>query len=320
VTIAFRPRDFVESAEGLIFAVVDPEPEAGKVLCWLRYQRDARTLRPVKLGTEGATVLVRERFPWYQHHSLRCGAWLHGVPQERVSQHHSAAERCAALLTSGGTDALEARLRRLLGYFVAQGVPGDELGVTGSLLIGAQTAASDFDLVSYSRRVFAELRRLVAAGIASGVFEPLDAAAWRDAWERRGCELGFEDYLWHERRKANKALFEGTKLDLTLSVAAGASSAVVRKLGVRKLRCIVVDDAAAYDYPARYRVDDPQVGEILVFTHTYVGQAVRGEAIEAAGQLEEDASGLFRLVIGSSREAPGEYLRVERQALPRGLG
>jgi predicted nucleotidyltransferase len=81
----------------------------------------------------------------------------------------------------------------------------------------------------------------------------------------------------------------------------------------------VVDDAAAYDYPARYRVDDPEVGEILVFTHTYVGQAVRGEAIEAAGQLEEEASGRLRLVIGSSREAPGEYLRVERQVSTNGL-
>jgi predicted nucleotidyltransferase len=91
-----------------------------------------------------------------------------------------------------------------------------------------------------------------------------------------------------------------------------------RKLGFVTVSGVITDDSAAYDYPARYRLARSEVSEIIVFTHTYVGQAVRGEAIEAAGQLEEDASGRFRLVIGSSREAPGEYLRVERQALHGG--
>ncbi|RYU60827.1 hypothetical protein EWI61_06000 [Methylolobus aquaticus] len=312
-----RPRDFVEVPEGLIFAVVDPEPEDGKVLCWLRYRREGAASRPVKLETGGALELLRTTAPQYLHHSPRFDAWVHGVPTDHISRYHSAAARCAALLSSGGGEPIEARLCRLVGYFVAQGVPADQLGVTGSLLIGAQTANSDLDLVSYSRAAFADLRRLIVAGVAIGDLAALDAVAWRDAWERRGCDLGFDDYVRHERRKANKALFEGTKFDVTLAVGA-AVSAAVRKLGARRLHCVVVDDTAAYDYPARYWVDDPEVGEILVLTHTYVGQAVRGEVVEAAGQLEEDASGRLRLVIGSSRESPGEYLRVERHVAAHG--
>jgi predicted nucleotidyltransferase len=311
VTLPLLPRDYLETAEGLIFAIVDPTPEDGKQLCWLRYARQAGAGRPVKLDTAGAIACLRERFPRYLHHSPRLDAQVHAVPHAAIVRHHSAAARCATLLSEVASDPLEMRLVRLLEHFIARGVPAAELGITGSLLIGAQTASSDFDLVAYSRPVLARLRGLVAAAQASGEIRALDEAAWVEAWARRGCALGFEEYVWHERRKHNKGLFEGTKFDLALVVPhAQADTPTARKLGPTELRAAVTDDTAAYDCPARYRLDHAEVAEIVVFTHTYVGQALLGETVQAAGHLEEDAAGRRRLVIGSSREAPGEYLRV----------
>lgn len=307
---ALLPRDFIETPEGLIFAVVDPLPEDGKALCWLRYLRDAASGRAEKLGTAAAIERLQASYPHFLHRSPRLDALVHGVPLARIARHYSAAERCAALLGGQARDAIEIRLRRLLDGFVGRGAPAQDLGVTGSLLIGAQTPASDFDLVAYSRPVFEGLRRDVVAGIVSGIFADLDESAWREAWARRGCPLDFDEYVWHERRKANKALFEGTKFDLSLvSRQVTRDAGAARKLGFRTLRGVVADDSEAFDYPARYRLADAEVGEILVFTQTYVGQAVRGDTIEAAGSLEQHPAGL-RLVIGASREAPGEYLRV----------
>jgi hypothetical protein len=37
-----------------------------------------------------------------------------------------------------------------------------------------------------------------------------------------------------------------------------------------------------------------------------------GETIEIAGMLEEDEHGNQRIVVGSSREAQGEYIKVIR--------
>ncbi|MBM4201220.1 MAG: hypothetical protein FJ189_08030, partial [Gammaproteobacteria bacterium] len=204
--LALLPRDFLETAEGLIFAIVDPVPEDGKQLCWLRYAREVGSGRPEKLDTAGAIACLRERFPRYLHHSPRLDAQVHAVPHAAIVRHHSAVARCGALLSGSVSDPLEARLVRLLKYFVARGVPAAELGVTGSLLIGAQTASSDFDLVAYSRPGFARLRGLVAAAQASGEIRALDKAAWLEAWARRGCALGFDEYVWHERRKHNKGL------------------------------------------------------------------------------------------------------------------
>jgi predicted nucleotidyltransferase len=53
-----------------------------------------------------------------------------------------------------------------------------------------------------------------------------------------------------------------------------------------------------------------EIGEILCFTHTYVGQALTGETVEAAGAVEACDDGRKRLVVGSSREAAGEFVRV----------
>ncbi|MFT7235918.1 MAG: putative nucleotidyltransferase, partial [Methylophagaceae bacterium] len=54
-----------------------------------------------------------------------------------------------------------------------------------------------------------------------------------------------------------------------------------------------------------------EVTEILVYTNTYVGQAKTGEKIEVSGAVECDiATGKCRLIVGSSREAVGEYIKV----------
>jgi predicted nucleotidyltransferase len=50
------------------------------------------------------------------------------------------------------------------------------------------------------------------------------------------------------------------------------------------------------------------VSEIFCYSHTYAGQALPGEIAEAMGVLEETAAGQ-RLVVGTTREARGEWIR-----------
>jgi predicted nucleotidyltransferase len=78
------------------------------------------------------------------------------------------------------------------------------------------------------------------------------------------------------------------------------------------LCCRVIDASGAFTYPAEYKVDDEKIDAVVSFTATYVGQAWEGELIEAAGILEQSELGGFRLVVGGSREAYGEYIKVLR--------
>lgn len=308
------PRDFIETPEGFIFAVVDGQPEAGRVLCFLRYVRQGGRLR--KLDTAAAQAVLAAHAPAYLFNSERLQASLHGVPLARIHHHYQPRQRVRALLAAAAHDAIEAKAARWLRLMSGHGLDLARVGLTGSLLIGAQTATSDLDFVIYGREAFFEARRMVGALIEAGELAELDEAAWREAYDRRGCELGFEEYLWHERRKFNKGVIDGTKFDITLiGEDAPHDAGPVKKLGRATLHARVTDARHAFDHPAAYRLDHPEIMEALSFTHTYAGQAEAGESVEIAGIVEETEAGRRRLVVGSSREAPGEFIRVLRQEI-----
>lgn len=304
------PRDFVVTHDGLAFAVVDEGVEDGRVLGTLRYVPDGQRLR--KLGSDDAEALLRDRYPAYRYYSARLDVSVHAVPESHVVTHHSARARLTEFWRAGGGDALQSRLVRLLAVFAEHGLAPSSLGISGSMLIGAHGATSDLDLVAYERQDFNRARAIIARGLDSGVFTALGEDDWRDAYARRGCELSYTEYVWHERRKDNKAMYEGTKFDLTLVTCQGKAATAARwqKLGGAQLRATVVDASAAFDYPASYRIDDPDIAEIVAYSQTYAGQARDGEAIEVAGIVEQDASGSRRLIVGAGREARGAFLRV----------
>lgn len=302
------PRDFLETPEGLMFSVVEQGIEDGRALCFLRYRRDHGAWR--KLATTEANVWLARHNPEYLYYSVARDVRLHGVPLERIVVHHHPRERLAALLALGPRDAVEERLCRLLNLLAAAGADLATMGVTGSLLIGAQRPTSDFDLVVYGRKAFHHLRQVLVELLHSGCVDPLDDALWHESYARRGCDLDYGEYLRHERRKYNKAAFEGTKFDLTLVSESSGIRHRYRKRGRITLRARVVDADAAFDYPARYQLDHPQIHEAVSYTHTYAGQALAGETVEIAGNLEQAEDGTLQVVVGSTREAPGEYIRV----------
>jgi predicted nucleotidyltransferase len=307
--MTYLPRDFIETREGLVFAVMDSRPEDGRVLGFLRYIPGSDG--PRKLGTDEANAHLREYAPRYLFNSRRLDARLHGVPIADIRRHYRPRERVRELLASKVFDAVEGKALRLLAKFAAEGLDLDRVGLTGSLLIGAQKPGSDIDVVIYGREFFFAARKIVGRLLATGALAALDEAAWRDAYHRRGCALSCEEYVRHERRKLNKALSEGVKFDITLiDDLPELDLSPARKLGPRIVRAEVTDALHAFDQPAVYRLNHPEIPEAWSFIQTYAGQAEAGETVEIAGLLEETEAGRRRIVVGSSREAPGEYIRL----------
>ena len=311
----FQPRDFIETGDGLIFAVVDPLVEQGRVLSFLRYRRQADQL--IKLATEQANDWLARHCPDMIFDSVRLDARLHGVRIEQIHRHHRPRDRAAALAEMPAGDVLQARAQHCLAIFRSGGIPLSHLGITGSLLIGAQHSGSDLDFVIYDRDHFHRARQIVRDAVASGELDPLGADDWREAYQRRGCDLSFEEYVWHERRKHNKGLCQGTKFDITL-VTEGTRSTeeAVTKVGLCTVVAEIADASHAFDFPARYQLAHPEIGEVLSFSHTYAGQALASEWVEISGQLEQTVDGSRRIIVGSTREAPGEFIRVRRRLPP----
>ncbi len=304
----FLVKDFIETTEKLVFAVVAQNLEQNKVLCFLRYVRGKTGQK--KYVTEEANLFLQQHYPDYLHYSPVLDAHLHAVSVNRIISHHQPKQRLQAILHAEQADEVEHDLIALCRLLQTHGLDLTHCGVTGSLLIGAQQHSSDIDLVCYERGVFQYCRELVRELIARQTLQDLHEQDWQDSYQRRDCDLSFADYVWHEQRKFNKALINGRKFDVSLINPCASPSTRYQKCGAITLQAQVIDDTAAFDYPAEFKLNHPHIDSVVSFTATYTGQAVKGETVEVSGLVEQNSQGVKRIVVGSSREAHGEYIKV----------
>ena len=305
----YQSKDFVETTDGLLFAVVCDRLEQDRLLVFLRYVQFDGHWR--KLNTEQAYAYLQTHFPDYFFHSKQLDAALHAVPVAKIIRHFQPQVVLRQLLAQSNPDPVVSDFQSLCRLLRSYQLDLDQFGVTGSLLVGRQNPASDMDLVCYDRQVFQQARQIIQTLILRNQCQNLTPADWLEAYQRRGCEFPLDDYIWHEQRKFNKALFNGRKFDLSLLASSSANpERRYRKAGRAHIQARVVDDSLAFDYPAQYSLQHPEIGNVVCFTATYAGQAVTGETVEVAGQLEIDDQGRQRIVVGSNREALGEFISV----------
>jgi len=296
-----RLRDFIEDGDGWLYAVstYDNSERAG---CTLRYVPDEEGDRVTGDGRRYRKVDFDEAFSLVAHKKPAYRDVFHRVPLSdirRVLKPEEEIDRIAAR---------DARVRRLLSLF---SLPPGSIGCTGSFLCGLENEASDIDLVVYGDYWFRAVEILRDA-TGSGLLEPIDEAMWRRIYEKRKPELGFDEFLIHEKRKWNRGKIGTTYFDIlytrSYADALCVPHAKGRVLGRGTIEATVTDARFSHDSPAVYRVDHGEVSSVLSFTHTYSGQAREGEVIEARGVLEEHGGDVW-LIVGTSREAKGEFIR-----------
>ncbi|MDC9724541.1 MAG: hypothetical protein PSN44_01285 [Gammaproteobacteria bacterium] len=310
----YLPKDFIQTQEGLIFAVVSYQAHQGKVGCFLRYITDGNSWK--KLDTEHANQLLQQSYPQYLYQSDQFDAAFHAVEVTDIVEHHRPEDKLKDSLHSDAGDQIEHKLQQLIPILVRNGADIKCLGLTGSMLIDQQSSKSDIDLVVYGRNAFQKTREAVRLAVAEGHLQLLSLELMEDNFNRRAGELNLDEFSWHDNRKFNKAAIDGTKFDIGMVCLAEElehEHQQYQKQGRRQFITKVVDDHRAFDFPAVYLVDDEMTPEVVSFTHTYVGQAKVGEVIEVSGAVECNvATGKSRLIIGSTREAEGEYIKVSR--------
>ena len=202
--MSFLPKSFIETAEGLLFAVVTEGLESGKVRCFLRYVRH-KNGQWRKVQTDEANDLLAKNHPDYCFHSSECDAFLHAVSIQKIITHHRPKNRLIQMLAKSPKDEIENDCVNLCRLFEQTGIDLNHFGVTGSLLIKQQKSSSDIDLVCDNLTTFHQCRLAVLQLSLTGELGLLSEQDWQDSYERRDCDLSFEDYVWHEVRKGNKA-------------------------------------------------------------------------------------------------------------------
>lgn len=293
-----RIRDFVETVDGWIFAVADYAHQDG-LRCLLRYvpdsqgTREARGIKYRKLDFDEAFAFLKKERPDYVRD-------LHVVPEEDVIRIYS------PIIELQRVAKADFRVKKISTLLAGGGVPEECIGITGSMLIGLQGPSSDIDLVAYGKSWW-KAREVLAK--AEGSIQELDEAMWRRIYTKRKPEIGFDEFVLHEMRKGNRGMIGGTYFDLLFTRDWSQISPTLpgEVIGRRKIVAEVLDAEFSFDSPAIFKLDH-EVGEIFCYSHTYAGQALPGETVEAMGVVEKTPTGQ-RLVVGTTREAKGEWIR-----------
>ncbi|MEC7875517.1 MAG: nucleotidyltransferase domain-containing protein [Pseudomonadota bacterium] len=306
-----RPKDFIAIDNKLFFAVVCGYQEDNHVLTFLRYIKDNAGMH--KLTTKKAEKIIRESYPEFQFNSSYIDVKLHGIPIDMIKKIYYPEETVKKLLNTKIPDDKKRDAIDAIKYLQSIGCKTGNIGITGSIMLGTYNECSDIDVIIYGREVFLKIRKHIKNSLAIGELNPLNQVMWKDAYERRDCSLSFNDFYSHEIRKFNKFISGNSKVDISAipnKDEKHKESGPYKKIGKDKILSTVMDDSYAYDFPARYSIKHDNIKEVISYTGTYTGQARKGERIEAVGFVEQDKEGVYRLLVGTSREAKGEYIRV----------
>lgn len=295
-----RLRDFIEDKDGCIYAVsaYDNDEAVG---CILRYVPDENGGRQSPDGTRYTKYDFEDAFEYIRKNKPEYLDTVHRVPLRDVKKVFKPEEEIQNICRR------DKRVNKLISVF---SVPPENAGCTGSLLVGLENEASDIDMVVYGDDWFKAQKNLMNA-VARGEMKPLSDELWEKVYNKRVPEIDYDTFVLHEKRKWNRGEINGTYFDLLYTRNYDDLDKVrVSKgnvLGKKTIEAEVTDSSLIFDSPAIYSVEHDEISKVLSFTHTYSGQAVAGEIIEACGYVEDHGNEKW-LVIGSTREAKGEYI------------
>jgi predicted nucleotidyltransferase len=299
-----RLRDFIVTHEGWIFSSADYYHPDG-VRGVLRYVPDPKGGR-----TDGSRNYRKYNFDdAYDYMEIHKPGWVqdvHVIPWDQVEQVLSPRDRLAGIWH------LDQRIEEITVTLLEGGIPMDSMGVTGSFLPGLQINGSDIDFVVYGPRWFSA-RDIIARAKddPNSSIEHLDEDMWERIYNKRIPEIDFAEFKLHEMRKGNRGMVGDIYFDLLFVRDWDQINAPLGRgtdLGHETIEAVVTDSGLAFDSPSVYKVDHSRIEYVLSYTHTYAGQALAGETIEARGMVEE-VNGHMRLVVGTSREPKGEWIR-----------
>lgn len=320
--------DYVETVEGLHFAVKGLYHPDGLVIAYLRYtpdsngdrERDSHRYRRV-YDLDETDELLRKRYPQYLNQISSKGLTLQSVPLERVYRVYYPREHLITLIEKP-----ETRLKETVAKFASalsreSVVSFDELGVSGSILVDLAKPTSDVDLVVYGvdagRKVYDALLRLRESQewINSYDYETV-REVMRSRWSDTGLDL--EKLCAIEARKVLHGIVEGRDYFVRLVRNPGEFERELASRPIKKvaLRATIIGAEDSIFTPCTYRVEGcsylapsnlPEVAELISYRGKFTEQVGEGNTVEVRGTLEEviyQNHTIYRVMLGSR----GDYL------------
>ena len=350
-----RDRDFIRSREGMFFCVTGYLHPPDRYTAYLKYTPASsgkwgdgetayrRELPYYHVRTVEQTIrYLEQHYPHYVYDCPVRNIRFSMVPHEYVAHYYDPQERMKEILTAP-RDPLEEEVQGLAMALVESAAVGlDDLGITGSTLIGLHNPAfSDIDLLVCGRGNAWRVREALLEGRSARIRGL--GTEFIEEWSqgiagRFPLTMGEARYL--ASRRWNYGFYgqryfsiHPTRTDAEITERYGDH--VYRDAGVARVRATVVGVGDALFMPATYRVADvyvvegdpeaAEIREIVSFEGLYRDIVNDGEEVEARGKLErvsnknadqnpedENAGEYYRLVIGTTMLEGEGYIKPGR--------
>jgi len=322
---------YLETVEGLFFAVKGVVHPQERFFAYLRYVPEPQGER-VREGIcyrrlyefEEQQAFLEKKYPVYLGMDPILGTSVQCVPLSLVKKIYSPRWKLAELRERKG-DELENTALKFAHLLRNQaGIKEENLGVSGSLLLGLHLANSDIDLIVFgmepAKRVYSVLTNLMEEPQYG--LERLNPDELKGLYRRRSQEkaLTLEQFQKTERRKVLQGKFLGREFFLRMvkepwEVDEKYGERIYTPLGKVTIQGRIKDSSEAIFTPCVYKIEEVEIlegdseflpQEIVSFRGRFCEQAQEGEVIVAKGKLEKvlsrDGKANYRILLCDSED------------------
>lgn len=335
------PRFFIKTKDNLFFAVNTYHHPESHYIAFLRYvpdengERTTNGIRYKKVSSSEAYDYLQKYHPDYLFNWNIEGKKTMGVLKEDVDEILNPIKKLDEILNSKDNNELFNKIRLLVRTFhEGADIDYENMGISGSTLLNLQNnSTSDIDFIVFGKdnhkraiELYSELKE-----DTNSPLDKINEDYWNHVYDKRikDDSMTLEEFIWYESRKNNRGLIQGTLFDISFTLKEDEvkeeEELYFKPLEKIKIKCKINDDDNSYAYPAIYLISDVEflkgtcknIEKIVSYTHTYTGIVKNNEMVIASGVCEEvtkkDSTKGYNLVIGTTRESIGEYLKLEEK-------
>jgi predicted nucleotidyltransferase len=343
---SFRDRDFLQTNEGFFFCVVGSVHPPNRVVSYIKYvpsesgiwakggKKFSRILQKYTIPNLLETFsYIEQNYPHYLFHSPVDNITITAVSHQNIKEHFKPEQKLAQLRQAQQLDLLQKKLIKFTQFLKqTSGVPEEDFGVTGSLLLDIHNATfSDIDLTVYGIKNSWALRDALTKASTDASMKRLTGKTLTD-WcikKSQHYPLTPKEALKLYKRKWNLGFFENTwvsihpiKLENEITEKYGQRS--YSPCGQVTIHAVVSGNTESLFLPAVYQINDVNVlegtkqdliTEVVSYETLYSSLAEKGETIQVKGKLEkvtekQNSKQHYRVLVGSAEGKGKEYIKL----------
>ncbi|MCI5866848.1 MAG: DNA polymerase subunit beta [Methanosphaera sp.] len=337
-----KPRYFIQTKDDLFFAINGYTHPDEYIVAFLRYipsedgDRNYNGIKYTKVGSDEAYTYIKENHPNYLFDWNVENKKMMGVPRCDIKKILNPTEKLKQILEDKTDNPFNNKVQKLAETFHSKaGISYDDMGITGSALLGFQNEKSDIDFIIFGLENHKKARNLYGKlkNDPESILDPIDDNFWEFVYNKRIKDdtLSFEEFKFYEMRKNIRGVICGTLFDILSTMNDEDIKENVKpdcyykQVGPMKIRCKIKENKQSYDSPSIYKISDIEyldgvkydIENVVSYTHTYAGEVLNNETAIVSGVCEEVIDKTtneksYNLVVGTTREALGEYIKLEK--------